>query len=86
MRGPSNGPLFSDTIGNAINYATFKLQFDQLVSFVGIPGRVLPHSLWIRAASSMAASGVSDVQIRLIGRWKSASAVSSYIRVPVLQV
>ena len=52
------------------------------IKFCGLnPARYKGHSFRIGAASHAADRGLSDAQIRVLGRWKS-NAFHRYIRIP----
>lgn len=80
-RGNTPGPLFSSNSGQAIS----REQFCQFLNLALIhcnldSSRYKGHSFRIGAASHAATQGLSDSQIRILGRWKS-NAFLKYIRV-----
>ena len=81
LRGTRAGALFMGQDGKAVSRDTFSNQLAEAVSRCGLdPTRYKGHSFRIGAASYAAARGVSDAQIRTMGRWKS-NAFHKYIRV-----
>ncbi len=85
LRGTAKGPLFVKPSGYPLSYKEFYAIFQCLMACLGLPGKYSPHSLRIGAATHAAATGCSDAQIRLYGRWNSV-AFLNYIRFPVVQV
>ncbi len=83
IRGSTPGDLFIHPGGNSITKKDFSSLLNLSTSFIGLRGFLTPHSFRIGAATHAAASGLSDEQIRLWGRWNSSS-VRSYIRIPAL--
>jgi hypothetical protein len=76
----SVGPLFAFIDGCPVPRSWFSTQLDFAVRFCGLnSSRYKTHSFRIGAASSAAARGLSDAQIRLKGRWRS-DAFKRYIR------
>lgn len=62
----------------------FMEHLQRAISACGLPmQRYQAHNFCIGAATSAAESGASDIQIQIMGRWKSA-AFKKYIRIPVL--
>ena len=77
-RGPVPSPLFIDC-GKPITRNLFVEQLSWVVNSCG-----LDSSRYITGAASHAAdSGLSDSQIRTLGRWQS-NAFTKYIRIPSL--
>ena len=82
--GHKNGPLFQFADGNPVSYAFFVKSLDSILAYLGLNKRLYRgHSFRIGAATTAAASGLSEVLIQKLGRWKS-DAVKRYIRIPKL--
>jgi len=82
LRGYKPGPLFMTSNGHPISRATFTDQLSLALKFCGLnPARYKGHSFRIAVASHAADRGLSDTQIRVLGRWKS-NAFRRYIRIP----
>ena len=80
MRGPTPGALFCFSDGNPVKASHFTQQLWQALNFCGLDSsQYKSHSFWIGAASSAADNGLSDAQIRHLGRWKS-DTFKLYIR------
>ena len=80
LRGRSQGPLFTTVYATAVDRRVFSAELRTVIQKLGLdPKRYTSHSFRIGAASSLAAEGESDAQIRQAGRWVS-SAFLSYIR------
>ena len=80
-RGKNPGPLFLWR-GKPLSRKDFVSSLKLLLSIAGIPNeRFNSHSFRIVAATSCAAKGASDAQIRQLGRWHS-DAFKRYIRSP----
>jgi integrase len=80
VRGNTPGPLFSTATGGPITRSFFNEQLRLTLAFCRYPStKFTSHSFRIGAATTAAAQGRSDAQIRLLGRWKSA-AFKKYIR------
>ena len=80
FRGTLQGPLFCFPGGTPISRNFFVHNLHTLLNFCGLsPTLYKSHSFRIGAASFYAESGMSDEQIRLLGRWKS-NAFRKYIR------
>ncbi len=63
-----------------LSYSTFQKAIKTVAISLGLdPSRYSSHSLRIGGASVMAAAGLPDYVIQLIGRWKSL-AFLTYIR------
>ncbi|XP_077979653.1 uncharacterized protein LOC144434995 [Glandiceps talaboti] len=79
-RGCRPGPLFIMPTGSAVTREHFVSHLNICLNFCGLDAsRYKGHSFRIGAASRAAALGLSDAQIRVLGRWKS-DAFKSYIR------
>ena len=80
LRGAHPGPLFTTPNKSAVNCRDFANELRTVVLHLGLnEKRYTPHSFRIGGASSLAAAGASDAQIRQAGRWAS-SAFLNYIR------
>ena len=79
LRGSSDGPLFL-LHGKPLLRTSFTSTLKQLLALAGEnPNMFNSHSFRIGAASRWAALGLSDVQIKRLGRWNS-NANFGYIR------
>ena len=84
MRGPRPSALFNTVDGLPVSRSQFSNQLSSAIQFCGLsPSAYKRHSFRIGAPSHAAGKGLSDAQIRLLGRWKS-SAFLKYIRTPSL--
>ena len=84
LRGYKPGPLFMTSHGHPVSRTTFTDQLFVVLKFCGLnPARYKGHSFRIGAASHAADRGLSDTQIRVLGRWRS-NAFHSYIRIPLV--
>ena len=82
MRGITPGALFCFADGSPVKTSHFAQQLRQALNFCGLDSsKYKSHSFRIGAASSAADNGLSDAQIRHLGRWKS-DAFKLYIRQP----
>ena len=80
-RGHNPGPLFVLHDGSPTPRLFFTDQLSVAISQCGLnPAKYKGHSFRIGAASHAADRGLSDVQIRTLGRWKS-NAFHKYIRI-----
>ena len=78
-RGNSPGPLFILGDGSPVSRAAFTEKLSIAIKYCGLdPSRYKGHSFCIGAASHAADAGMSDAQIRALGRWKS-NAFQKYI-------
>lgn len=76
-------PLFQFPDGTVLTKSIFVDQTKFLLSCLGIPPRQFSgHSYRIGCATSAAASGFRDYEIKLLGRW-SSEAYQRYVRTPV---
>ena len=84
LRGSGPGPLFCLADGSPVSRAIFVDKLSMAIGYCGLdPSRYKGHSFRIGAASYAADAGMSDSQIRALGRWKS-DAFHKYIRIPSL--
>ena len=82
MRGSNSGPLFCLADGSAVKTEVFTRQLKGALAFCDLDcSSYKSHSFRIGAASLAAENGMSDVQIRGLGRWK-CDAFKLYIRSP----
>ena len=80
LRGTTPGALFCFADGAPVKTIHFTQQLRQALIFCGLDSRrYKSHSFRIGAASWAAEKGLSDAQIRHLGRWKS-DAFKLYIR------
>ena len=83
-RGDSQGALFIQDDGSPVSRSWFSAQLSSAIKLCGLnPSVYKGHSFRIGAASHAAERGMSDTQIRILGRWKS-NAFLKYIRVSSL--
>ena len=84
VRGSQPGPLFMNLDGSPVTRADFQDSLNLVLNFCDFsPSSYKGHSFRIGAATLAAQQGLSDAQIRLMGRWKS-NAFQKYIRVESL--
>ena len=84
LRGNHQGALFLTQQGTAVLRETFASRLSEAIKLCGLDSsRYKGHSFRIGAASYAALQGMSDAQIRILGRWKS-NAFHKYIRVSSL--
>ena len=82
MRGTIPGALFCFSDGSPVKTSHFTQQLRHALNFCGLDSsKYKSHSFRIGAASWAADKGLSDAQIRHLGRWKS-DAFKLYIRPP----
>ena len=80
LRGSVPGPLFQQLNGAPVTRSEFDEWLKRVITHCGLDStKYKGHSFRIGVASHAAASGYSDSQIRLLGRWKS-DAFKRYIR------
>ena len=83
-RGDSQGALFIQDDGSPVSRSWFSVQLSSAIRLRGLnPSFYKGHSFRIGVASHAAERGMSDTQIRILGRWKS-NAFLKYIRVSSL--
>ena len=79
VRGDQQGPLFG-WVTRGVQQSTFRSWLKTCVCLCGLdPTRYKGHSFRIGAASSAAAQGCTETQIKALGRWNS-DAFKRYIR------
>lgn len=84
VRGDDEGPIFRTQSGAPVSRNMFAAYLSETITFCGLdPSRYKGHSFRIGAASHAAERGMSDAQIRILGRWKS-NAFHKYIRVSTM--
>lgn len=84
LRGNKPGPLFIMQDGCPVSRSVFSEKLSICIKYCGLnPSRYKSHSFRIGAASHAAEGGMSDAQIRTLGRWKS-NAFLKCIRVQSL--
>ena len=82
VRPPGEGPLLRDAEGSPLTKRLFSRKFHEVLKGAGIdPTHYKGHSFRIGAATSAAAVGISDSNIKMLGRW-SSDAFQTYIRTP----
>ena len=80
IRGTSHGPLFQLCQDVPVSRSEFNHQLIQALQYCNFDtDQFKSHSFRIGAATTAAAQGFSDSQIRMLGRWKS-DAFKQYIR------
>ena len=85
VRGIANGPLFINPDGSPVLRSEFSKMLCSILQLCHLdPKRYKGHSFRIGAATYPAEQGISDAQIRQMGRWKS-DAFKKYIRISSLQ-
>ena len=80
LRGKHQGPLFCTPSGQPIPYREYAALFNRLQTRLGLTGKLTPHCARIGAATFAATQGVSEENLRAMGRWKS-TAYRSYVRI-----
>ena len=84
LRGNQPGPLFLNSDNSPVSRTHFADLLSLSLKACGLDStRYKGHSFRIGAASFAAERGMSDAQIRALGRWKS-NAFLKYIRLPSL--
>ena len=80
LRVLRDGPLFMHFGGDPLTSFQVGQVLKKSISAIGLkPSAFSPHSFRIGAATSASLCGISDDEIKKMGRWKS-SAFKSYIR------
>ena len=84
LRGNGPGPLFLNSDYSPVSRTNFAELLSLSLKACGLDStRYKGHSFCIGAASFAAERGMSDAQIRALGRWKS-NAFLKHIRIPSL--
>ncbi len=84
LRGNREGAIFMTQGGTPVTGKAFAVQLSETIRLCGLnPNCYKGHSFRIDAASHAAGQGMSDSQIRIMGRWKS-NAFQKYIPVSSL--
>lgn len=84
VRKPVSGPLFTFLDGTPVSRKYFTDQLKLSLVWCGLdPNKYKSHSFRIGAATTAFAMGISEQNIREMGRW-SSDAMKKYIRVPML--
>ena len=82
IRGAKPGPLFVFADGLYLTWQWFASLVASALQHAGIDDkRYNTHSFRIGAATTAKEAGISDVHIKMLGRWKS-SAYQLYVRTP----
>ena len=80
FRGHNPGPVYVDTNNKSVPREAFVAQFNKSLAFLKLsPQLYKSHSFRISAASYAISRGLSDQQIKHVGRWHS-DAFLAYIR------
>ena len=82
LRGAKQGPLFLYQSGNYLTRQDFTTLLRTTLRQAGLDGsQYAAHSFRIGAATTAKEAGISDVHIKMLGRWKS-NAYQLYVRTP----
>lgn len=82
VRGPRPGPLFVMANGDYLTRQLFASQLSVVLEQASCSNKQYnTHSLRIGVATTAKEKGISDVHIKMLGRWKS-NAYQLYIRTP----
>ena len=82
IRGANAGPLFILADGSYLTRQRFATVLSETLAQAGIAdSHHNSHSFRIGAATSAKEAGISDVHIKMLGRWKS-DAYQLYVRTP----
>ena len=82
VRGASPGPLFMFEDGSFLTRPRFATMISKTLRQAGIDDKqYATHSFRIGAATTAKEAGISDVHIKMLGRWKS-NAYQLYVRTP----
>ena len=80
MQGSQARPLFITADNHYLTQPLFRSKLHSLLAQIGLSAdQFNTHSFWIGAATTGDAAGLSEVQIKALGRWKS-NAYQQYIR------
>lgn len=82
VRDPAPGPLFKLTYKKCLTRQAFSTLLSRTLTTAGVSNKgFTTHSFRIGAATSAKEAGISDVHIKMLGRWKS-EAYQLYVRTP----
>ena len=82
LRGPTQGPLFTYQDGSYLTRQRFTTSLRRTLLQAGIDdSNYAAHSFRIGAATTAKDAGISDVHVKMLGRWKS-NAYQLYVRTP----
>ena len=82
IRGANPGPLFIMQDGSHLTRQRFVSLITNALQLAGIDDkRYTTHSFRIGAATTAKDAGISDVHVKMLGRWKS-NAYQLYVRTP----
>ena len=81
LRGNKRGPLFCYPSNEPILRSAFTNKLNMCLNLIGLSAKSYKgHSFRIGAATAYASKGLSDSQLRIMGRWRS-NAFLKYIRI-----
>ena len=82
VRGTRSGPLFMFVDGSCLTRTRFATMISDTLQQAGIDHKhYATHSFRIGAATTAKEAGISDVHIKMLGRWKS-NAYQLYVKTP----
>ena len=86
IRGNTEGPLFTMKEGRPLTRQVFGSELTRILRNAGLQAdQYNTHSFRIGAATSAKQAGISDLHIKMLGRWQS-NAYETYIRTPRSQL
>ena len=86
VRGSTEGPLFITEEGSPLTRHRFNTELSSILHAAGLETtHYNTHSFRIGAATSAKQAGISDLHIKMLGRWQS-NAYETYIRTPRQQL
>jgi hypothetical protein len=86
IRPSCNGPFFCHFSTQPVSRYQFNAVLKKALSALGLKGMsIRSHSFRIGAATEAALAGMSDNEIKSLGRWQS-DAFKAYIRIPVFKL
>ncbi len=79
-------PAFMQPNGTPIFYEDLAAELRAVAEELSLPrGSLTPHSLRSGGASAYAAHGVSDSNIKVLGRWRTLESLSSYQHIELME-